>query len=246
MTTTNSQTIRTLSLTFNLPLYPRQLPHWRGAFIEMGGWENDHFHNHDGDEGYHYRYPLIHYRLHKGKAGVVAFNEGVEALQKVLATSDWHINWQGERQALQIQDLNMREWSLHLLDRPKSYKLFKWIALNNENYQKWRDCQNLAERATLLQNILASQILAFCSSMDYRVPERLEVQLTHIQLMEKVRCYKQEMVAFNVEFETNLDLPVGIGLGRAVSLGFGWTKPVQVKKKTRKAQIQVREDKLVE
>lgn len=241
--------INILSLTFNLPIYGRQLPHWRGAFIEMGGWENDHFHNHNGDEGYHYRYPLIHYRLHKGKAGIVAFNEGVEALQQLLATTDWQINWQGQKQALQIQDLKMREWSLRLLPKPKPYKLFKWIALNADNYRTWKEADNLIERVTLLQNILASQILAFCSSMDYRVPERLEVQLTQIQLMEKVRCYKQEMIAFNVEFETNLDLPDGIALGRAVSLGFGWTKPVRVKSNhKRKSQklIKLKGDKITD
>lgn len=229
------QTIKSLSLTFDLPIYGRQLPQWRGAFIEMGGWENDHFHNHDGDEGYHYRYPLIHYRLHKGKAGIVAFNEGVEALQQVLATSDWHINWQGESHPMQIQDLKMREWHLRLLDTLKPHKLFKWIALNNENYHRWRDCQNLAERATLLENILTGQILGFCTAMGFQIPDRsLKVQLKNLQLLQKVKCHGQDMMAFNVEFETNLDLPDSIALGRGVSLGFGWLQPVRMKKRIKR------------
>ncbi len=42
-------TIRTLYLHFDLPLFHRQIPQWRGAFAELAGVENDLFHNHKNE-----------------------------------------------------------------------------------------------------------------------------------------------------------------------------------------------------
>ncbi|MCB0642014.1 MAG: hypothetical protein KDC44_10260, partial [Phaeodactylibacter sp.] len=70
-----TQPIRTLSLSFDVRLYARQIPQWRGAFIEMCGLDSDLFHNHNGEAELHYRYPLIQYRMYKGKASILAINE---------------------------------------------------------------------------------------------------------------------------------------------------------------------------
>lgn len=229
MSNTTNPPLRLLTLTFTHPLYPRQIPQWRGAFIQMGGWENDLFHNHRGDEGYHYRYPSIQYRQHKGHAAIFALNEGVDALQEVLATKDWQINWEGESRPLQIQDLRMHEHHLRMLPQPKEYKIFNWLPFNEQNYQNWRASTNLVERIQLLERILAANIIAFLASVRWHLPERLEVSIQHLQQAKKVRCHGTPMLAFNINFTCNLLLPHGIAFGRSVSHGFGWTKPVRVR-----------------
>lgn len=219
---------RLLHLTFDLPLYPRQLAQWRGAFLEMAGWENSLLHNHKSAEASHYRYPLVHYRIWHGKAAITAINEGVEAIQGALATNTWDITWEGAPQQLQVEGLNMKEHHLRMLPRPKTYKLFKWLALNQENYERWQREKSLVKRAALLENILAGQILGFCTAMDYRLPERLEVNLHEIQFMKKVRLHGNPMIAFNITYDANVLLPSGIALGRGVSTGFGWQVPARI------------------
>lgn len=239
--------LRLLHLTFNLPLYPRQLAQWRGAFVEMAGWDNDWLHNHDGEkEAYHYRYPLVHYRAWHGKAAITAINEGIEAVQEALAASSWDITWEGAPKTLQVEGLNMKEHHLRMLPRPKTYQLFKWLALNQENYERWQREKSLVRRAAMLENILAGQILGFCSAMGWRLPERLEVNLQDIQFMQKVRCFGNAMVAFNVRYDANVLLPSGIALGRGVSHGFGWQVPARVGKATPQPQEVVEREEIPE
>lgn len=230
MSNTTTANLRLLTLTFTHPLYPRQIPQWRGAFIQMGGWENDLFHNHRGDDGYHYRYPRIQYRMYKGHAAIFALNDGVDALQEVLATQDWQINWEGTPTPLQIQDLRMHEHHLRMLPQPREYKIFNWLPFNEQNYRNWQNCHNLVERIQLLERILAANIIAFLADIKWQLPERLEISLQHLQEAKQVRCHGVPMLAFNINFTSNLLLPQGMGFGRSVSHGFGWTQPVSVRK----------------
>lgn len=223
--------IKVLSITFNHPIYSRQLARWRGAFIEMAGLDNNLFHNHKSGEEYHYRYPLIHYRIWKGKAGITAFNEGVDAIQQALSANTWEVNWEGKPQPLSIEDMRMHEHYLRMLATPKQYQLFKWLALNQQNYERWRQCKNLAARAALLESILTGQILGFCDAMDWRLPERLEVNLQHLNFMQKVKCHGSPMLAFNATYDANVLLPTGMALGKGVSHGFGWQVTERVKNK---------------
>ncbi|MCB9352680.1 MAG: hypothetical protein H6573_35140 [Lewinellaceae bacterium] len=245
--TETAPNLRLLHLTFDLPLYPRQLPQWRGAFNEMAGWENHLLHNHKGEkEAYHYRFPLVHYRMWRGKAAVTAINEGIEAVQEALAANSWDINWEGEQKTLQVEGLNMKEHDLRMLPHPKTYRLFNWLALNQENYEKWQHSKSLVQRAALLENILAGHILGFCTAMGYRLPERLEVNLHEIQFMKKVRLHGNPMIAFNITYDANVLLPSGIALGRGVSTGFGWQAPARVGLRQDKAREEREEASAVE
>lgn len=237
----NANKVRILNLTFNLSIYTRQLGNWRGAFIEMAGLESSFFHNHKGHKEYHYRYPLIQYRTQRGKASIFAISEGADVLQETLSNCVWEINWEGQKMALSIEDLHMEEHFLRMLDQPRQYKLFKWLALNQDNYERWRQCKNLVERVNLLENILTGQILGFCDAMGWRLPERLEVSLQHLNFMQRVRYHGTPMLAFNVAYTANVSLPSGIALGKGASHGYGWQVPDQVaNKKSRRPERALR------
>lgn len=220
--------LRILNLTFDFPIYSRQITNWRGAFIEMAGLDNAFFHNHKGSKEYHYRYPLIQYRIHKGKASIFAINEGADALQESLSRCVWEINWEGQKTKLSVDNLHMEEHYLRMLEQHQQYKLFKWLALNEDNYERWQQCKNLIERAALLETILTGQILGFCNAMGWRLPERLEVSLQHLNFMQRVRYHGTPMLAFNVAYTANVSLPSGIALGKGASHGYGWQVPDQV------------------
>jgi len=265
METPSNPLIRTLQVSFDLPIFPRQIPQWRGAFVEFAGIENDLFHNHKNDEfdlktelemmeasdpsqistsqepvasstppillsssTYHYRYPLIQYRMRRNHAAIFAINDGIEALQTTLSSRSWGINWEGEPRQLQITGMEMNEYHLRMLARPKTYRLYKWLALNEKNYKAWLACGNLVERIQLLERILNSHLLAFARSVGWRLPERLKVSIKNIQQVSKVRCHNTPLLAFSVTYTANALLPPHIALGKAVSHGFGWQRPVRL------------------
>jgi len=218
----NPPVFKTLSISFDLPIQHRQVVQWRGAFIEMAGWEDDLFHNHKGDEGYHRRYPLIHYRIRQNYASIVAINEGVDSLQKILSSAEWVIRWEEKPRHLQIQDLRMNEHQHRMTKRPQTYRLFKYIAFHVENYRRWLKARNYQERVTLLQEVLTGHLLGYATAMNWRLPERLEVDIQFVQMIQNVRLHNTPLLAFNLTYTCNLLLPDGIALGKGVSHGFGW------------------------
>ena len=216
-----SRKIKTLNISFNLPVRDHQNAQWRGAFIEMAGWENDLFHNHINAETYIYRYPRIQYRIQNGKASIFAVNEGVDALQQVLANNEWIVNWEGQQFQLFVEDLRMQEHYLTMNKQPITYQLKNYLPFNSKNYEAWLNCSNLKERIILLEGILVGHILAFCTSMDWRLTDRLEIDIQNIFLTKEVEYHKVRLLALNLEFSVNIILPNKIGLGKAVSHGFG-------------------------
>ena len=193
----------------------------------MAGWQNDLFHNHTGPKSYHYRYPLIQYRVRKGRAALFAMNEGVEAVQEMLSSQSWEIRWQGEPHNLMVEDLKLWEHTPKMLHYPKSYKLLKWLPLNQENHRKWQKCHRLTDKIALLENILVAQILTFCRSVDWRLEERLELYIEDIQLRETVRCHDIPMMALNVTYAANISLPAAYWVGAEYQswvwvAGAGW------------------------
>ena len=229
-----SPQLRLLSLSFNLPIYPRQISQWRGAFIEMAGWQNDLFHNHNttniakpqSSTKHHFRYPLIQYRIRNRQAALLAINEGADALQQILASSDWQINWEGQQQQLKIEDFQMQEHYFRMLPQPRQYKLFKWLPFNSDNYKKWQDCRNASERADLMERILASNLIAVFANFGWRLPERMEVTLDRVLQESWVQHKNVKMIAFNVLFICNVLLPPQLAIGKSVSAGFGWQVPM--------------------
>ncbi len=215
-------TINTLNLFFNLPLHAHQIQQWRGAFIEMGGWEDSLFHNHKTKDTYHYRYPLIQYRTARNRAALFAIGDGIPAFQSVLANNDWSLNWNGQSRTLQIVDVKSTQSEIKMLTTPETYRLRNWLALNRENYKRWQNTTSLRDRVALLERVLAGQLLGFCTAIDYRLPERLEVSLENINCIQKVRLHGNPMIAFDVNYNANIKLPEGIALGKGKSIGFGY------------------------
>ena len=223
--------ITTLSVTFDLPLFPRQIPQFRGAINELAGLDKDLFHNHRESNLLHYRYPLIQYRIKDKKAAIWALQEGVDPLRSVLLSSGGTFIMNNKKQALKIMRLEERDYILRFTSKPKQYKLFNWLALNHENYIKWLDCVDMKARVELLEKILSNHLMAFVMSIDWKLPERLEVSLQFIQQVKQVKCHNVSMLSFNVAYTTNVVLPPDIAIGKAVSHGFGWQQPVNRKKK---------------
>jgi len=230
----NKTSIRTLSVQFDLPMRGKQISQFRAAIAEAAGFENDLFHNHRPDGSKLQRYPLIQYRVRHGTAALFAINEGIEAVQQWLFRSKGQLRIGGETLPLPLVKLDACEHALEIVEKPRSYYLNRWLPFNREKYGQWLKAHDLEARVPLLNNLLVSHLLTFCraANWDLRqdagpVTHPLDARLQQIVHLRQVRYHGVPMVAFEVVFSCNLALPFGIGLGRAVSSGFGVSSPVR-------------------
>ena len=244
--------IRTLLVQFTHPLSPRRISKFRGAVSEAAGWENDFFHNHNNLEvqpepdvekngpllvaerkkvllktTYHYRYPLVQYRVIGGKASLFGINEGRQAIRKWLMQAEDELIMGGKKIPLLIDGMKEKKYSLSLLPSPKLYRLMDYVPFNTENYQKWMEAEDLHERVELLERILAGNIITFVHHLGWRLPDRLEVKLMAIREMKTITVHGTQRIAFNLIYKANIDLPPGIALGRSVAFGFGVQQPTR-------------------
>ena len=228
-------TIKTLTLIFDIPLLPHQLPMWRGAIAEHAGWEEEAFHNHVGaKERVHYRYPSVQYRSIDGKAALFVVGDGVEAVQNMLLASDGVLNMGKRSYRLLIENFKHSDHPLSMSAEMKPYFLKNWLALNEHNFKEWDNMTSLVARTQKLEQILASNIISFAKGIHWQLPQRFEVTLLQLRSTHTVQYKGVPMVAFDVSFSANIDLPESLGLGKACSHGFGVVMPLQVKKDVKK------------
>ncbi|MEM7374544.1 MAG: CRISPR-associated endonuclease Cas6 [Bacteroidota bacterium] len=239
----------TLTVRFSLPLQPHQIPQWRGAVAEAAG--DDLFHNHnnrpdepilvgEGQLGvgvlletirtskkYHYRLPLIQYRVIDGQAGIFAIGEGVPILRRWLLSHEEQIRVGGKVVALMIDGMQERKYQVRMLPEMRTYRLMDYLPFHAENYLKWQQADDLIERIQLLQNTLTGQILGLTKGLGFWLPERLELRILTIRKTRSLKVHGTQHLGFNLIYKANIELPPNIAIGRSVSHGFGTQRPVR-------------------
>lgn len=219
--------MRLLSLAFDLPLLRRDIAGFRAAVARAAGLEQDLFHNHRDDGSVQYRYPLVQYRGERGKAGIVGIDGGGDAIFEWYGKSNGRLLWNDQEHALRIARIDAREYAIRYHDAPRPYRLRQWLALNQANYRDWQALPDLQARAAELDRILAANILTFCRAVGWRLPQRFDARIQNIVATRHTRFLGVDMIAFDVDFTCTLLLPNGIGLGKAVSHGYGVCRPAR-------------------
>ena len=226
-----SFTAPTLSVQFDLSLYPRQISNWRKDIIQSTGGKNNLFHNEEwitpkGEEvaakkQYLERYPLIQYRSHKGKAAVWGIGAGAVAIREWVLQTGGKFAINGKTTSLRIDYIKEQEQTLYVTDKKHTYRLMNWLPFTPSNYQRWQEIDTLVERVQFLDQLLANQLIGFAKGIQWQIPQRFEAQLLTIREMRTVRFKDHQRMALNVLFKTDLVLPHQIALGRSVAFGFG-------------------------
>lgn len=222
--------MKILNIYFDIPLQPWQVSQFRGALSE---WVMTHkneelteaeqalFHNHKGEDGYHYRYPLIQYRSIKSMAAITVLNEAIPVLQKILIDLDLPFTLQGKPMRLKWEGMDVTPHELQMTDAPQTYRIRNWLALNNERFEEWEKTRGLTKKVGILEKAATGHILGFAEAMDWRIPKRFEAEILEIKSCKRVRYHKVQLNAFDIVMQVPLLLPNGIGLGKAPSHGFG-------------------------
>ncbi len=95
-----------------------------------------------------------------------------------------------------------------------------WMALNQQNYREYK---MLDEKRKLkkLNQILIGNVLSFYKEMNVFLTNNQRIH-ARVQVQEKTTRFKdRKMIAFKGAFLINALLPDHIGIGKAVSRGFG-------------------------
>ena len=73
-------TVKTLVIRFRNEIALDEIPLFRGAVIKTIDRPDILFHNHIGENGFRYSYPLIQYHRIGGRAAIVCIGDGVDAI----------------------------------------------------------------------------------------------------------------------------------------------------------------------
>ncbi|MBC7571629.1 MAG: CRISPR-associated endonuclease Cas6 [Spirosoma sp.] len=238
-----SQTLVPITtITFpEIALRTRDAHKLRGYFGGLFKAHSPLLHNHlsadevgsEGDAGggvkFRYAYPLVQYKVLQTVPTLVGLGEGAGLLaQLFLQMRELTIDHDGDtatRQAYTFPILSKHirheQATVGMSDDLIEYRFETlWMALNQTNYRDYRQYSE-AEQQAQLKRVLTSQLLALFREFGLRLEphERIMVRLN---VQERTTQFKnQTMVAFAGSFLTNVVLPNGIGLGKAVSRGFG-------------------------
>ena len=181
--------------------------------------ENPLFHQHD-EVGVIYRYPLVQYRWDHRGAMLLGLGAGAQAMVRV--------DWPGLELRLGERRLHVREavceFARHpvaLIDHLLRYRFVApWLPLNQDLYQRYRDLSpqdQVRERDRLAVAGLLLALRGFGIEIQGRLFAAFEMCSSHTCDYKGI-----PLLGFQGRLLTNLDLPNGLALGRAVSHGYGW------------------------
>ena len=212
--------IRYLTIYFDTPLKPFEVPAFRGAIIERAGRENILFHNHI-DENYLYGYPVMQYKVIRNKAAIVCLDYGADEIHRLFEKKVHSIKIGEEQRTMNIDRLQMNQFTMNVWQKSFDYTIYNWIALSQKNHKEFDSLKNNLEREAFLEKVLIGNILSMAKGIKWNIESPIQVKIRELVTSKKVTHKEAKLLAFQVRFSTNVFLPNHIGLGKAVSFGFG-------------------------
>lgn len=221
-------TIRMLFISFDLAISGADIPEFRKAVAKKVGYQQDLFHNHQQKGGFIQRYPLIQYKRRRGLASLLAINEGIEALQHLFHQEEWTLYFKQEEHRFMIEDLQLKELDLHVKpDLCYNYYLQNWLPFNDENHRKYVQAPSITEKMQLLEKILKGHILGFATGIGWQLTEPIEISIINVFQQRNMRHKGLPFKSLTLSFRSNVFIPYFLGIGKAVSHGFGMVRQLK-------------------
>ena len=216
------KSIRTLTVFYDTEISVKEIPLFRGAVIKsLGDKANVLYHNHTGEKTFRYSYPLIQYKRLNGKAAITCVEEGVDLVGRILSELCGTILIGNREERIAVEKVVPSKEEVQISESLFVYKLHQWLPLNSKNYELYQNTEELIERIKILERILTANILSFLKGVEIHLEKQLLIHITDI-LGQKVITYKDvKLMAFDIKFKTNINLPVNIGIGKNASVGNG-------------------------
>ena len=161
----------------------------------------------------------------------MALQAGIDAIGQFLAQGSFLLCLGDRPVELEIESVHPKKFQIQLWQSLLSYRIRRWLPLNSENYQRYKQIDELAERIAFLENILVSNLLSFFKGIEFHVTSKVICRLVSISDPYQVVNKGVKFMAFDIEFKTNFSLPDYLGIGKNASIGYGVVTHVQSEKK---------------
>lgn len=223
---------RLLLIRFKNSLLYKEIEPFRGAVVHVLKDKDTLFHNHLPDNaGFRYSYPLIQYKRINRNAAILCIGEGTDSIGKLFLDSDMELDINGRKEKFIIDNIKAYKHLIQIWEAKFHFRIRKWLALNQENYEKYSQLESLAERSAFLENILKGNILSFAKGLDIFFDKQVFCKILWLS-EPSVTLYKGvKLTMFDAEFVTNVSIPDYTGLGKGVSIGYGTTVRIKEGKK---------------
>lgn len=221
--------IRYLKVRFAQNIFPYDIPKFRAAVIEKTDRIASLFHNHKSDTEVLYRYPLIQYKVTQKKASIICLNAGTDDIHHLLQHRDMDLRIGDRTETFEVEQVDLHYHQVQCWNTLFEYSLLNWIALNQKSYKRYQELEgDEAAQIDLLTSNLKGNILSFAKGIDWWIEEQVQVEITKIKDIKHLPIHKnhKEVLAFTLNFKTNVSLPDFVGLGKRSSVGFGIVKRI--------------------
>lgn len=172
-----------------------------------------------------YTYPRVQYKIIEGTPLIVGVMEGAKVVKKITDDIEEIVM---DKNVYKVRGIQINQINDDFKKTRKNIKykfITPWLALNQDNYERYRSINDWKERKKMLNNILVGNIFSICKSFGYEVIGKL---YSHSLLHHNIVKYKAiPHTGFTGEFKINFFLPDYIGIGKGVSHGFGTIKKVR-------------------
>lgn len=200
----------------NLSMKPRVSEKIRG-YLANKYKEIDLLHNHN-EEKFIYRYPLVQYKVIKGKPMIIGINEASNIVANIGLIEDKFTLENSDIRFLE-KSIIKKKFEFKELDDYIEYEfLTPWIALSQKNVNRYNDSNNI-KKEEILKKILIGNIISMCKGLNYTVEEKINCWINLEEREVNLKGIKHK--AFIGKFKVNFKIPSYLGLGKAVSKGFG-------------------------
>lgn len=192
-------------------------------------------HNHDNDN-FNYKYPLVQFKEINESFYIIGLNEGSDILLDIVE-NDSLIFSNKDFEIEEKPKIKLMTKKINTINTPIMYRISKWFALNEENYEKFTKEQSLINKITFLQSILNANILSFAKGINYTIKQPLNTIIHDIHKLSYLKFKNIDVLTFDLSFYSNIILPDLIGLGKASSKGFGTIQIISKHQKKKNAPL---------
>lgn len=215
---------RLLLIRFDNAISQNEIEYFRGAIVNSLSDKDILFHHHLPEgSGLLYSYPLIQYKRINGKAAILCFESGTEAIGKLFNGSNMVLNLNGRVDKFEVDKITAYQHRVQVWNSNFTYYIRKWMALNQDNYEKYNQLEGVADKILFLEKILKANILSFAKGLNIFFDKQVECKITRLGDPRLTLFKNVKMTMFDAEFVSNVSIPNYAGLGKGVSIGYGTT-----------------------